>query len=95
MMTQTWISFQGYLLNIYTKHTAKVRLLYAKKYAAILERGNAQDLLTLSNDKRTHVMKSLAHYQSIVVAMIDGKTSSNATNSSGQQMMGSKYSRVF
>ena len=55
-----WVKFQEYLLKIYNKHTAKVRLLYSKKYYHILTEGNAQELLTLSNDKRIHAMKSLA-----------------------------------
>jgi len=55
-----WVKFQEYLLKVYNKHTAKVRLLYAKKYYHILKESNAQELLTLSNDKRIHVMKALA-----------------------------------
>ena len=55
-----WVTFQEYLLKIYNKHTAKVRLLYSKKYYHILTESNAQVLLTLSNDKRIHAMKSLA-----------------------------------
>ena len=55
-----WLKFQEYLLKIYNKHTAKVRLLYSKKYYQILTDANAQDLLSLSNDKRLHAMKALA-----------------------------------
>jgi len=55
-----WVKFQEYLLNIYNRHTAKVRLLYSKKYYHILTEANAQELLTLSNDKRIHAMKALA-----------------------------------
>ncbi|HYX56895.1 MAG TPA: hypothetical protein VE818_12125 [Nitrososphaeraceae archaeon] len=55
-----WVKFQEYLLKIYNKHTAKVRLLYSKKYYHILTESNAQVLLTLSNDKRIHPIKSLA-----------------------------------
>jgi hypothetical protein len=55
-----WVKFQEYLIKIHNKHTAKVRLLYSKKYYHILTEANAQELLTLSNDKRIHVMKALA-----------------------------------
>jgi hypothetical protein len=34
-------------------------LLYSKKYYHVLTEANAQELLTLSNDKRTHAMKAL------------------------------------
>jgi hypothetical protein len=34
--------------------------LYSKKYYHVLETGNAQGLLILSNNKRIHVMKALA-----------------------------------
>ena len=55
-----WVKFQEYLLKIYNKHTAKVRLLYSKKYYQVLTEANAQELLMLSNDKRIHAMKALA-----------------------------------
>jgi intergrase/recombinase len=57
---QLWKEFQEYLLSTVTEHTAKVRLSYARRYASILSEGNAQELLTLSHEKRFHVMKSLA-----------------------------------
>ena len=47
-----WIKYQEYLLKTYNKHTAKVRLLYSKKYYHVLTEANAQELLMLSNDKR-------------------------------------------
>ena len=52
-------SYKEFLLQNYNPHTAKVRLLYSKKYYDVLETGNAQELLILSNDKRIHVMKAL------------------------------------
>jgi hypothetical protein len=55
-----WVKYHEYLLKIYNKHTAKVRLLYSKKYYHVLTEANAQELLMLSNDKRIHVMKALA-----------------------------------
>jgi hypothetical protein len=55
-----WKNYKSYLLNMANKHTANCRLTYSKKYAHILVEGNAKDLLALSNDKRLHVMKSLA-----------------------------------
>ena len=55
-----WVKFQEYLLTSHNKHTAKARLLYSKKYYHVLTEANAQELLTLSNDKRIHAMKALA-----------------------------------
>jgi hypothetical protein len=55
-----WVRFQDYLLQNHTKHTAKVRLSYCRKYYPVLKEANAQILLTLSSGKRIHVMKSLA-----------------------------------
>src|ERR687895_2939927 len=55
-----WVKFQEYLLTNHNKHTAKARLLYSKKYYHVLTEANAQELLTLSNDKRMHAMKALA-----------------------------------
>jgi hypothetical protein len=49
-----------FLLKNYNPHTAKVRLLYSKKYYHVLATSNAQELLVLSKDKRIHVMKALA-----------------------------------
>ena len=42
------------------KHTAGCRLSYSKKYAYVLVSGDAKDIFALSDDKRIHVMKSLA-----------------------------------
>jgi hypothetical protein len=55
-----WNSYKEFLLQNYNPHTAKVRLLYSKKYYHILAHGDAQELLILSNDKRLHAMKALA-----------------------------------
>jgi hypothetical protein len=57
---QFWTQFQEYLKRAGTEHTAKVRLSYARKYLSVLSEGDAKELLMFSNDKRTHVMKSLA-----------------------------------
>jgi integrase len=55
-----WAKFEEYLLKSHNKHTTKTRLLYSKKYYHILEQDNAQELLTLSDEKRMHIMKALA-----------------------------------
>jgi CheY-like chemotaxis protein len=55
-----WERFHDYLLQNHTKHTARVRLSYCKKYYPVLEEANAQILLTLPSGKRIHAMKSLA-----------------------------------
>ena len=55
-----WNGYKEFLLQNHNPYTAKVRLLYSKKYYHVLANGNAQELLILSNDKRIHVMKALA-----------------------------------
>ena len=55
-----WINFEKYLKNNYGKKTIYDRLLYAKKYAHVLQESNAQDLLALNLDKQKHAMKALA-----------------------------------
>ena len=55
-----WVNFHDYLLQNHSRHTAKVRLSYCRKYYPVLEEANAQMLLTLSSGKRIHAMKSLA-----------------------------------
>src|SRR5215211_346485 len=55
-----WDKFYDYLLQNHSKHAAKVRLSYCKKYYPVLKEANAQELLTLSSGKRIHAMKSLA-----------------------------------
>ena len=44
----------------FSRHTAKCRLIYAKEYSHVLSKYDANGLLLLSNEKRIHVMKSLA-----------------------------------
>jgi hypothetical protein len=55
-----WDKFQEYLLKNHNNHTARVRLLYSKKFYHILTEANAQELMTLSDEKRIHTMKALA-----------------------------------
>jgi hypothetical protein len=55
-----WNKYQMYLSKTCNKYTSKARLQYSKKYLHVLEESNGQDLLTLSNDNRTHAMKALA-----------------------------------
>ena len=55
-----WDNYQMYLSKTCNNYTCKARLLYSKKYFHVLEESNGQDLLTLSNDNRTHAMKALA-----------------------------------
>ncbi|MGI9012317.1 MAG: hypothetical protein ACR2F1_14190 [Nitrososphaeraceae archaeon] len=54
------VKFKEFFENSYSKNSIKTRILYAKQYSTILVDCNAQELLTLSNDKRIQVMKSLA-----------------------------------
>ena len=55
-----WHRFQQYLTNNYSRNTVVCQILYAKKYAYVLRNTNAQDLLSLPDQKRMLVMKSLA-----------------------------------
>ena len=55
-----WINYKEYLLRNFNRHTAKCRLIYAKKYSYVLHESDAHNLLLLSNEKRVHVMKALA-----------------------------------
>jgi len=57
---ELWVQYSQYLSNITNSDTKNDRIAYAKKYYHILSTGNASELLSLSNDKRIHVMKSLA-----------------------------------
>ena len=56
-----WVRFNEYLLKTVSEETARYRLSCAKKYYHVLLEENAADLLILSNEKRTHVMKSLSN----------------------------------
>jgi hypothetical protein len=48
------------LLKSHNKHTAKTRILYAKKFYRVLEEAEAHELIILPEQKRMHVMKALA-----------------------------------
>jgi len=48
------------LARNFNPHTAKCRLIYAREYSHVLNKYDANGLLLLSNEKRIHVMKSLA-----------------------------------
>jgi hypothetical protein len=61
-----WFKFGAYLEKSMNTHSVKCRLAYSKKYFHILNTQNAQDLLTLSNDKRIHIMKALASLSKFV-----------------------------
>ena len=53
-----WLGFQEYLSKTCgSKNTAKIRLLYAKKFYHVLVQNDAQDLLTIESvEKRMNVM---------------------------------------
>jgi hypothetical protein len=55
-----WEQYKKFLTNTVSLDTASDRMSYAKKYHHILTSGNASELLTLNNEKRIHIMKSLA-----------------------------------
>jgi hypothetical protein len=55
-----WKNYKEYLSRNFNRHTAKCRLIYAKDYSFILNESNASSLLSLSNEKRIHIMKALA-----------------------------------
>jgi intergrase/recombinase len=55
-----WIKFQEYLERTYRKSSVRCRLLYAKKYSSVITEENAQPLLSIPNDKKLQIMKSLA-----------------------------------
>ena len=55
-----WIKFKEYLKTTHREKSVICRLSYAKKYYHILLEDNAQDILSLSDQKRPRVMKSLA-----------------------------------
>ena len=54
-----WDSFENYLLEFNTQKTVYSRLSFARRYCYLLISGNFNELHTMSNDKRTHIMKSL------------------------------------
>ena len=55
-----WLKYEEYLLKNVNRRTALDRINYAKKFSRILINGNAQGILSLPNEKRIHVMKSLS-----------------------------------
>jgi len=55
-----WERFQEYVKNNYSRIHASAILGYARRYGYLLERGDLSPLLTLSRDKRRHVMAALA-----------------------------------
>jgi hypothetical protein len=55
-----WNNFEEYLKNCYRKSSVRCRLLYAKLYHHIITEENARDLLTLPDNKKLQIMKSLA-----------------------------------
>ena len=52
-----WIKFKEYLKTTHREKNVICRLSYAKKYYHILLEDNAQDILSLSDQKRLQVMK--------------------------------------
>jgi hypothetical protein len=55
-----WDRFKEYLKVTHREKSIICRLSYAKKYHHVLLEGNAKDILSLSDQKRLQVMKSLA-----------------------------------
>jgi hypothetical protein len=56
-----WEGFGEYLANLNQRpHCIQNKIGYAKRYFHILETGNAQDLLKVSNGCRVHTMGSLS-----------------------------------
>ena len=55
-----WEGFETFIKKNYRTHTAKCRLIHAKRYSNILIQGEARDLMVFSSDKRIHIMKALS-----------------------------------
>ena len=55
-----WLQYKSYLLSNYSKSTMHKSLCYAKKFAYVLQNGDAQAVLSLTTQKRLLVMQSLA-----------------------------------
>jgi hypothetical protein len=55
-----WDDFEKYLKGTHRDKSVVCRLSYAKKYYHVLLEGNAKDILSLSNQKKLQVMKSLS-----------------------------------
>ena len=50
-------------MKVSSMRSTKDRLSYAYRYAHILQKGDAQELLALNNDKRIHATKSLSAFE--------------------------------
>jgi intergrase/recombinase len=58
---QLWIKFKEYLVKQHqSPHTVRNKVQYVKRFYYVLEKENAQDLLSVSIETRQHAMKSLA-----------------------------------
>jgi intergrase/recombinase len=55
-----WSGFENFLKRTNNYRSTKDRVNYARLYAHILQKGDARELLELSDDKRIHTMKSLS-----------------------------------
>jgi len=55
-----WLRYKEFLRKTTNKGTALDRINYSKKYSHILLNGNAQEILSLPNEKRIHIMKALS-----------------------------------
>jgi hypothetical protein len=55
-----WLRYKEFLQKTTSKGTTLDRINYAKKYSHILNSGNAQEILSLPNEKRIHIMKALS-----------------------------------
>ncbi len=55
-----WQRYNQHLQNNYKHSTIQTHKCYSRKYSHILNDGNAQELLTLSNHKRLMIMSALA-----------------------------------
>jgi intergrase/recombinase len=61
-----WLRYKEFILKSVNKRTALDRINYAKKYCCILNSRNAQEILSLPNEKRIHVMKALSSLSKFV-----------------------------
>jgi Archaeal phage integrase len=55
-----WTNYKEYLVRNFNRHTAKCRLIYARGYSYVLNELNASSILSLTGEKRIHIMKALA-----------------------------------
>jgi len=55
-----WEKFQTYVRNNYSRSHAKTIINYVKRYGHLLKSGDLSPILTLSRDKRRHVLAALA-----------------------------------